>query len=216
LYNIRVIRFKFFFCIKITSKIIKKQKYWELDYTVDTFHTKDYFLSEIQYLLEHSVNIQTRADVKVGAFLSGGIDSSIVSTFAAKNYKGFYTFSGAYSGVDFDETYYSKLVARNINSIHKIIYPKPKDFLNNFEKIIYYMDYPEAGPGVFSQYMVSKLAREYVKVTLGGQGGDEIFGGYTRYLVAYLEQALKGAIFETQEEGKFVVTLKDLIPNLNQ
>ena len=199
------------------GKLIKKVKYWDLDYTIDTYHTKDYFLSQIQYLLEHSVNIQTRADVKVGSFLSGGIDSSIVSTFASKNYSNFYTFSGAFKdGEEFDETYYSKLVARSIGSIHKIVYPIANDFQKHFEEIVYFMDYPEAGPGVFSQYMVSKLASEYVKVTLGGQGGDEIFGGYTRYLVAYLEQALKGAIFETQEEGKFVVTLQDLIPNLNQ
>jgi asparagine synthase (glutamine-hydrolysing) len=200
------------------AKIIKKQSYWKLDYIIDTFHTKEYFLSEIQYLLENSVNIQTRSDVKVGAYLSGGIDSSIVATFAAKNYRSsFTTFSGAFKeGKEFDETFYSKLVAKNIGSEHKIVYPTPNDFLKYFEKIIYFMDYPEAGPGIFPQYMVSKLAKEFVTVVLGGQGGDEVFGGYIRYLVAYLEQTIKGAIFETAEEGKHVVTLESIIPSLNQ
>jgi asparagine synthase (glutamine-hydrolysing) len=76
------------------------------------------------------------------------------------------------------------------------------------------MDEPAAGPGLFPQYMVSALAKDHVSVVLGGQGGDEIFGGYARYMVAYLEQCLKGAIFETQEEGKHIVNLESIIPNL--
>ena len=200
------------------NKILHKHKYWDLNYEIDTFHTKEYFLSEIQYILENSVSIQTRADVKVGTHLSGGIDSSIVATFASKIYDTpMFAFSGAFrEGPEYDETHYSKLVASNIGCYHKIIYPSAQDFLDNFEKILYYMDYPEAGPGVFPQYMVSQLASQHVKVVLGGQGGDELFGGYIRYLVAYLEQALKGAIFQTQEEGKYVVTLQSLIPNLHQ
>ena len=71
-----------------------------------------------------------------------------------------------------------------------------------------------AGPGSFAQYMTSKLAATQRKVVLGGQGGDEIFGGYTRYLVAYFEQCIKGAIEGTLNNGNFVVTYESIIPNL--
>ena len=76
------------------------------------------------------------------------------------------------------------------------------------------MDYPAAGPGSFPQFMVSKAAAEQVKVILGGQGGDEIFGGYTRHLIAYFEQCIKGAIEGTLHNGNFVVTYESITPNL--
>jgi asparagine synthase (glutamine-hydrolysing) len=76
------------------------------------------------------------------------------------------------------------------------------------------MDYPAAGPGSFPQYMVSQAASLEAKVILGGQGGDEIFGGYTRYLIAYFEQCIKAAIDGTTHSGNFVVTYESIIPNL--
>ena len=84
--------------------------------------------------------------------------------------------------------------------MHYTIFPKPENFATEFETLVYHMDEPCAGPGLFSQYMVSKLASKHVKVALGGQGGDEIFGGYARYAVAYLEQCLKGAILKLRKK----------------
>ena len=89
-----------------------------------------------------------------------------------------------------------------------------KDFEENLRKVIYHLDYPVAGPGSFPQYMVSKLAAEKVKVVLGGQGGDEIFGGYARYLLAYFEQCINAAIDGTYKDGNFVVTIESIVPNL--
>ena len=76
------------------------------------------------------------------------------------------------------------------------------------------MDYPAAGPGSFPQYMVSRAASRACKVILGGQGGDEVFGGYARYLIAYFEQCIKAAIDGTMHNGSFVVTYESIIPNL--
>ena len=88
------------------------------------------------------------------------------------------------------------------------------DFQRHFSRIIYHMDFPVAGPGVFPQYMVSELAARHVKVVLGGQGGDEIFGGYARYVIAYFEQCMKAAIEGSYKKGNFVVTAESIIPNL--
>jgi len=200
------------------GKIKEKKRYWEFNYSIDEAKSEEQYTSELLHLLENSLNIQTRSDVPIGSYLSGGIDSSLVSTLASQNYFGdFHTFSGGFKdSKEFDETHYAQIVHKSINSMHHEIFPTSQDFADNFEKITYHMDYPEAGPGVFSQYMVSHLASQHVKVVLGGQGGDEIFGGYTRYAIAYLEQALKGAIFGTAEEGKHLVTLQSIIPNMSQ
>ena len=88
------------------------------------------------------------------------------------------------------------------------------DFVDNIGNVIYHLDQPVAGPGSFPQFMVAKTVRQHLKVVLGGQGGDEIFGGYTRYLLAYFEQCVKGAINGTMSSGNFVVTYESIIPNL--
>ena len=202
--------------IDLESNEINTIKYWDPSYKTDTHHTEEFFICELRNLLEHSVEIQLRSDVPVGAYLSGGLDSSIVTLLAAKKYSSkFKTFTGAfYEGEDYDESYYAKTVAESCGAEIFKVYPTVNDFIDIMPKLSYYLDEPVAGPGVFPQYMVSRLASKEVKVVLGGQGGDEIFGGYARYIVAYFEQALKGAIFENNEEGEHIVSLQSIIPNL--
>jgi asparagine synthase (glutamine-hydrolysing) len=192
-------------------------RYWDFNYEVDTHHTEDYFIEQLLVLLQDSVRLQLRSDVPVGGHLSGGMDSSTVVCLAAPVYGGtFHTFTGGFrEGPQYDETRYARLVAEHVKSAHHEVWPSARDFAAVMPWLIYMMDEPAAGPGVFPQYFVSKLARENVTVVLGGQGGDEIFGGYARYLVAYLEQVLKGAIFGTQEEGKYLVTWDNIAPNLS-
>jgi asparagine synthase (glutamine-hydrolysing) len=157
-----------------------------------------------------------RSDVPVGAYLSGGIDSSLVTALASKRSNGpLKTFTGAFhEGPQFNETEYAKMVSDQCGADYFEIYPQSKEFTDLLPKLVYHMDEPVAGPGLFPQYIVSRFASEHVKVALGGQGGDEIFGGYVRYIVAYLEQALKGAIYESHEEGEHIVSLNSILPNL--
>lgn len=194
------------------------KRYWQVFYNLDEQHTEKYFIEKIRELLHNSVKMHTRSDVEVGAYLSGGIDSSIVASIASKNlnYNSFQAFIGKFSFSEaFDETKYARALAemRGI-TLHELDI-NSNDFINNISKIIYHLDYPVAGPGSFPQYMVSKMAAENLKVVLGGQGGDEIFGGYVRYLIAYFEQCIKGAIDNTLQNGNYVVTYESIIPNLS-
>ena len=202
--------------INLKTWSFKTVNYWKPDFNTDTFHTEDYFINELQKILDDTITQQLRSDVPIGTYLSGGIDSSLVTIMASKivNHP-LKSFSGAFNeGPEFNELKYARIAAKKANSELYEIFPTEQEFIDVLPKLIYHMDEPVAGPGLFPQYMVSKFASNHVKVILGGQGGDEIFGGYARYLVAYLEQALKGSIFETNEEVEHIVTLKSILPNL--
>jgi asparagine synthase (glutamine-hydrolysing) len=205
-----------FMMIDLGSFREKTVKYWTPNFSVNLIQTEEYFIQELQRLIEDTIRIQLRSDVPVGTYLSGGLDSSLITMIASKNLtSGVSTFSGAFNeGPEYNEMEYVHEVVNACNAKSYEIYPTAKDFIDLLPKLIYYLDEPVAGPGLFPQYMVSKLASQNVKVMLGGQGGDEIFGGYARYVVAYLEQAIKGAIFETTEEGEHIVSLRSILPNL--
>ncbi len=194
---------------------VQPQRYWEVFYEIDWDHDAAHFTERIEQLLDESVDLHMRSDVPVSAYLSGGVDSSAVASLAARDQGGLLAFTGKFSEDSrYDESEYARIVAQERGlDLHEIDIGVG-DFIENIEKVAYHMDYPVAGPGSFPQYMVSQKAAEHVKVILGGQGGDEIFGGYTRYLVAYFEQCIKGAIDGTLDSGNFVVTYESIIPNL--
>jgi asparagine synthase (glutamine-hydrolysing) len=195
---------------------IKETKYWEPDFNIDHYHTEEYFVVELDKILRKTIYQQLRSDVPIGTYLSGGIDSSLVTIMAAQLLNSpIKSFSGAFNeGPEFNELQYAHFAAKKANAELFEVFPTEQEFIDLLPKLIYHLDEPVAGPGLFPQYIVSRLASQHVKVILGGQGGDEIFGGYTRYLVAYLEQALKGAIYETNEEDEHIVSLESILPNL--
>ena len=197
------------------SRIIL-QKYWDVHYEIDLDHTPAWFEREMQERLTDSVSMHLRSDVPVGAYVSGGIDSSLMASLAGGRLSfGNIGFHGKFTDCPgFDESGYAELVCSENGIDLRQIDICAADFESNIEQIIYQLDTPVAGPGSFPQFMVSKLAAESVKVVLGGQGGDEIFGGYARYLIAYLEQVINAAIDGTYMNGNFVVTPESIIPHL--
>lgn len=195
------------------------EKYWEVYYDLDFDHTPKYFEEKLRWLIEESIEIHTRSDVPIGSYISGGIDSSIVASVASKYQKKanlpFVGFTGKFAfSKTYDESHYARALAEKQNIPLYEVDITSKDFVDTIEKVIYHLDFPIAGPGSFPQYHVSKLAAQHRKVVLGGQGGDEIFGGYTRYLIAYFEQCIKAAIDGSHKNGNFIVTYESIIPNL--
>jgi len=194
---------------------IKIKKYWEVYYYIDFYHTEKYFIEKLEELFDESIRYHIISDVPIGVYVSGGIDSSLVALRTSKYINNLYAFHGKFSySSEYDESFFARKVAQKGGFKLIEIDINYKDFENEIRNIIYHLDFPVAGPGSFAQYMVSKLASQYRKVVLGGQGGDEIFGGYARYLIAYFEQCIKAAIEGTLNNGNFVVTYQSIIPNL--
>ena len=202
--------------LTIRNGAIHERRYWEVEYEPDFGHREDWLTQRLRELIEESVEFHLRADVPVGAYLSGGLDSSITTSLAARAVGSeFQAFTGRFAhGERYDETRYARLLAEQHGfRLHEQTIDAP-DFIDHIRDVVYHLDYPVAGPGSFPQYMVSQLASQHMKVVLGGQGGDETFGGYARYLLAYFEQCIKAAIDGTMHDGNFVVTYESIIPQL--
>jgi asparagine synthase (glutamine-hydrolysing) len=202
----------------ISKKGIEIQKYWDVNFEPDFSKNENSFNEELKEIIKDSIKAHLIADVPVGAYLSGGYDSSAIASIANNlvTDNKLIGFTGKYTeyGSSFDESFYARQVAKKGKFEIQELEINGQNFLDNIQKVIYHLDYPVAGPGSFSQYMISQLASKSRKVVLGGQGGDEIFGGYTRYLIAYFEQCIKAAINGTYKNGNFVVTYESIIPNL--
>ena len=200
----------------IQNGSIQTTQYWDVKYEVDYSWTAESAEERLHELIDESVELHLRSDVEVGSYLSGGVDSSLIAILAAGNSnfggKGFHGRFTDYPG--YDESAFARDAANAFNGDLRTIDITAQDFEDNIRKVIWHLDQPTAGPGSFPQYMVSALASQDVKVVLGGQGGDEIFGGYARYLIAYFEQSIKAAIDGTYRNGNYVVTIESIIPNL--
>jgi asparagine synthase (glutamine-hydrolysing) len=195
---------------------IRTERYWEVYYEPDLEHTEFFFEEATRRLLEDSAALHLRSDVPVGVYLSGGLDSSIIASLASEHAEGgLAAFLGKFPlAPEYDEGEYARAVAEHRDLDLYEVEITPRDFVEKMPQVIYHLDFPVAGPGSFAQFVVSETAARHRKVVLGGQGGDEVFGGYVRYLLAYFEQCIRGAIEGTLHAGQFVVTYESIIPNL--
>ena len=202
--------------LRVGPSGVTTRLYWKIDFTVDRTRETEH-IAQLSDLLKDAVRLQLRADVPVGAHLSGGLDSTAVTCLAsALSASPIHTFSGGFRETGYDETPYARIASEFAHTVQHEVFATADQFVDSLPTLVYHMDEPAAGPGLFPQYFVSKLASEHVKVVMGGQGGDEIFGGYTRYLIAYLEACIKGGIHGAQEDEKYVVTFESILPNLPQ
>jgi asparagine synthase (glutamine-hydrolysing) len=162
---------------------IEIKKYWELHFKPDFSKTEKQWIEEIDFSLSETVKLHMISDVPLGAFLSGGIDSSSVVAMMAKNSSlPVKTFSIGFKEQKYNELKYAKEVALKYGCEYheQIIEPESIGLL---PKLIHSYDEPFADTSSIPTYYVSKLAREHVTVALSGDGGDELFAGYNNYPV---------------------------------
>jgi asparagine synthase (glutamine-hydrolysing) len=160
---------------------LEVQQYWDFRYEVTEARAAEDYLEELRALLDESVRLRLVADVPLGAFLSGGVDSSaIVGIMSRHTGRPVKTFSIGFHEDGYDELKYARLAAERFGTEHHEFIVTP-EICHIVDELAWHLDEPFADSSAIPTYSVSKLAREHVKVVLSGDGGDELFAGYTRY-----------------------------------
>jgi asparagine synthase (glutamine-hydrolysing) len=165
---------------------VREWRWWRLPACVDRSLTEQQWVARVRERIETSVEMQMVSDVPIGAFLSGGIDSSAVVGFMARHtphpvrtYS--IGFEGGAAETLYNELPYARQVAERFGTRHREIVVKP-DVVGLLPRLLWHMDEPVSDTAFITTYLVSEFARQDVKVILSGVGGDELFGGYRRYL----------------------------------
>jgi len=167
------------FDFKATGVEVKDVQYWDLSERV-LKGSEGYFVKALRELLEESARLKLRSDVPVGAFLSGGIDSSVAVAFARDKVDyDFHTFSMGFE--TFSELEYAREVAEHLDTEHHEIVIYEEDVIRHFPRIAWHFDEPIGDPAIIANYFLSREAKRHVKVVLAGEAGDELFAGYGNY-----------------------------------
>lgn len=156
-------------------------EYWDLKERKFEERTYEEYLSYLQNLMKDSVKIRMISDVPIGVFLSGGIDSSIIVSLMKKFSSHVSTFSIGFENPEFDESKYVDMIVRQYDTDHHHFILQAEKIAELLPKIVLYMDEPEGDQALLPVYWLSHEAKKYVSVVLGGEGGDELFGGYSYY-----------------------------------
>jgi len=162
-------------------KIKEFNRYWTLTFAPQLDLDEEEIEKQIVERLERAVKMQLISDVPLGAFLSGGLDSSILVAFMSKYVKDLNTFSIRFDRPEFNESRYAKIVSDRFKTHHFEIGFNADNVRDAITKLPYYYDDPFADPSMVPTCLVSQVARQHVTVALSGTGGDELFGGYWHY-----------------------------------
>jgi asparagine synthase (glutamine-hydrolysing) len=158
------------------------RRYWDVApfFMEPRIGAEPVLLEELRWRLQESVKSHLVSDVPLGAFLSGGVDSTAVVAHMVAEHGAVKTFSIGFEEAEYDERPYARLAAKHLGTDHHELVVRP-DSVERIARIVSYFDEPFADASSIPTYFVSELARAHVKVVLSGDGGDEIFAGYERY-----------------------------------
>ena len=178
--------------LAIENDQVREWRYWRLPENIDLGLSEREWIERVRVQLEESVRMQMVSDVPIGAFLSGGVDSSAVVGFMAKHApQPIRTYAIGFTGGEAETLYnelpYARRVAELFGTQHREIVVRP-DVVSLLPKLLWHMDEPLSDTAFITTFLVSEFARQDVKVILSGVGGDELFGGYRRYLGEHYAQ----------------------------
>lgn len=178
--------------LAVEGNQVRQWRWWRMPAAVDRGTTEADWVRRIRDGIDRSVHMQMVSDVPIGAFLSGGVDSSAVVAAMARHSSGpIRTYAIGFEGGTAEQLYnelpYARRVAELFKTEHHEIVVKP-DVVGLLPKLLWHMDEPIADSAFITTYLVSEFARHDVKVILSGVGGDELFGGYRRYLGGHYAQ----------------------------
>ena len=157
------------------------ERYWDVTFVTATGPDEATWIEELEDLLRQAIRIRLRSDVPLGVFLSGGADSSAIAALASfESASKVKTFSIGFDERDYDELAYARLIAERYGTEHHELIVRDHD-LAVLPELVYHLDEPFADPSALPTYYVCREARKHVTVCLSGDGGDEVFAGYTRY-----------------------------------
>lgn len=177
--------------LKFKDGVQKIEQYWDVSFSSSHSLSQKKIQDELTELLADSVKLRMVSDVPLGAFLSGGIDSSAIVGFMAKSSeKPITTCSIGFDSGEFDEVYFAKKVAKQFNTDHHEFTVK-NNVEDNLLKIASFFDEPFSDPSFVPTFFVSELARKQVTVALSGDGGDECFAGYSKYNIDKIENNIR-------------------------
>ena len=172
---------------------VEINKYWDVSFskTADQTRSDKDFIAEWYELFRTSVRLRLMADVPLGMFLSGGIDSSaIAAVMSGMVDEPIKTFSVAFAEREANELAYARIVAEAYKTNHHEVVVSPEEFFHTLPKLVWHEDEPLAHPSSVALYFVSLLASQHVKVVLTGEGSDELLAGYGRYRKTILNLSL--------------------------
>ena len=165
--------------LRFAKKKVTIKKYWDLEFSKPYLTGKKNILKKLDSIVKNSVKSHLVSDVPVGTFLSGGLDSSLITALTSIELrKKIHTFSIGFNLKGYDESKYSEIVSKEYGTEHHSLMLQ-SDCLNILPKLIWHCGEPFADFSIIPTYYVSELASRYVKVILSGDGADEIFGGYS-------------------------------------
>lgn len=172
---------------------VETRSYWNPDFHIAVDRPIDEHIERVRALAESSVALRMQSDVPLGAFLSGGVDSTIVVGLMRRQTTGTVrTFSIGFSAADFDETAYAREVAERFETEHEEFRVEP-DAVAILPKLVWHYDEPMADSSAVPTWYLSELTRRRVTVALTGDGGDELFAGYDRYRAVWLASLIDRA-----------------------